>query len=108
MTSDTGLRYVRPATGTFEAPPTLARAGFNPVECRFFQQGEELEAAVKAGLSVTDLPAMQAPPRRSRLPGGRLSSMIVAGLLLLGGLVLTSARSQGSEIQASVSASIAP
>jgi hypothetical protein len=105
MKSETGLRYVRPATGSFEAPATLAGGGFSPAECRFFQQGEELEAAAAAGLSMGDLPALQSPPRRSRLPGGRLSSMILAGLLLLGGLVLTTARSQGSEPESTTSAS---
>ena len=104
MASETGLRYVRPATGTFESPPTLARAGFNTLECRFFKEGDELEAAVAAGLSMTDLPALQSPPRRPRLPGGRLSSMILAGLLLLGGLVLTTSHSASGEIQASVTA----
>ena len=95
MKSETGLRYVRPAPGTYEGRPTLAGAGFSNVECRFFQEGEELEAAVAAGLQLSDHPALESPPPRPRLKRpGRLSSMILAGLLLLGGLWLTAFRTQ--------------
>jgi hypothetical protein len=91
--SETGLRYVRPATGTYERPPTLAGAGFSSTECRFFQDGEEMDKAVAAGLHLSEHAALESPaPGRGRMRPGRLSSMILAGLLLLGGLWVTAFR----------------
>jgi hypothetical protein len=96
MQSDTGLRYVRPATGTHEPRPTLSGA-FSAVECRFFQEGEEMNAAVAAGLQLPEHPALQSPAPRARMRPGRLSSMILAGLVLLGGLWLTAFRGSADD-----------
>jgi hypothetical protein len=86
-----GLAYVRPATGTHEAPPTLARA-VQPARVPLLPQGENWRPPWPRPVDDRSSPMQSPPPVRAcpRPP----SSMILAGLLLPSGLVLTKARSR--------------